>query len=623
MRLLQFVGRACVLLVLFVVPTAGFVKSSRMFEHPVKPGPWHPTPPLLIFANRGNIGWATHDHKPTPDELKYLYFFGVLPYTPPPTHPPAAPATAPPTPIRPSLGAMPKTGWALDNGALITTDNNDVLILRPLTYGRPSLPGQGKGWRGAYWQPARTKRWQNYTLGVTVTNLGGQGFGGNATVVVGYAITRAGYAVSISAGRITIQNPSGAHIYSGVIHSATSHRVVVKLTNRLGVAVDGASIASLPVGHVQGGMGFGVWKAASSQQPAVLHRPASQTVGTTRMIKRIAPIALVLVLGAVATGSFLNGGGKSATATPSTPVAGALPWYAPYVDASLTMPKFSSRQVVLSFITGNGCAPTWNGTPLAQATAINTRIQQTQALSDQVIASFGGKAGPEPAVNCSDPTQLAASYKDVVTRYNLSTIDLDIEGSASLNSIVNARRAVAIASVQKAQARAGRGLAVWLTLAVTPSGLLPDSLAIVQQMLSAGVTISGVNVMTFDYGPLGGQTVLSASESALTSTAAQIQSLGLNSWSELGATIMEGRTDTAGQVWNLSDGEAFRNFAYTHRLGRLSEWSLLRDQQCSGTPRQPSNSCSGVTQQLQQFSQIFGNQAAPKLSSLSKHTERT
>ena len=337
------------------------------------------------------------------------------------------------------------------------------------------------------------------------------------------------------------------------------------------------------------------------------------------MIKRIAPIALVLVLGAVASGCSLNGGGKSvtdgggksATATASTTATGAAPWYAPYVDASLTMPKFPSRQVVLGFITGNGCTPTWNGTPLAQATAINTRIQQTQALGDQVIASFGGKIGPEPAVSCSDPAQLAASYQSVVSRYNLSTIDLDIEGSASLNSTVNARRAVAIATVQKAQAKAGRGLAVWLTLAVTPSGLLPDSLAVVREMMSAGVTISGVNVMTFDYGPLGGQTVLSASESALTSTAAQIQSLGLNSWSELGATIMEGHTDTAGQVWNLSDAQAFWNFAYTHRLGRLSEWSLLRDQQCSGTPPQPSNSCSGVTQQLQQFSKILGNQTTP------------
>jgi hypothetical protein len=253
MKLVKFVGRACVLVVLFVAPTGAFVKASGMLEHPVKPGPWHPTAPLIIFANQGNVGWAMRAHKPTPDQLKYLRLIGVLPYTPPP-----------PTPIPPSLAEMPTTGWTLDNGALIATDSNDVLVLRPLTYGQSSLPGQGQGWRGAYWQPARTKQWQNYTLGVTVTNLGGQGSGGDATIVVGYAITRAGYAVSISAARITIQDPSGAHIYSGVIHSATHHRVVVTLTKRLSVTVDGASIASFPVGHVQGGMGFGVWKAAVS-----------------------------------------------------------------------------------------------------------------------------------------------------------------------------------------------------------------------------------------------------------------------------------------------------------------------------------------------------------------------
>ncbi len=74
-------------------------------------------------------------------------------------------------------------------------------------------------------------------------------------------------------------------------------------------------------------------------------------------------------------------------------------------------------------------------------------------------------------MSCSDPKQLAASYQTVISRYNLSTIDLDIERSASLNPTVNARRAIAIATVQKAQAKAGKKLAVWLTLAVTPSGL--------------------------------------------------------------------------------------------------------------------------------------------------------
>jgi hypothetical protein len=257
-RALQFVSTIALGLAL-AVPVAAFVKLSGMLGHTTTiavaaapPGQWHPTPPLVIFSNQSNYGWATTKHPATPTELQLLYLIGVLPYVPPPLPP------LPPLP--PSLTSMPTTGWTLDNGATITTDSNGVLVLRPLTSGQPSLPGQGQGWRGAYWYPARTAHWHNYTLGVTITNLGGQGSGANATVVVGYGVTHNGYAVSISAARITIQNPSGAHIFNGVIHSANTHRVVVTLSKRLSVSVDGASVASFPV-SVRGGIGFGTWKA--------------------------------------------------------------------------------------------------------------------------------------------------------------------------------------------------------------------------------------------------------------------------------------------------------------------------------------------------------------------------
>ena len=276
------------------------------------------------------------------------------------------------------------------------------------------------------------------------------------------------------------------------------------------------------------------------------------------------------------------------------------------------MPKFPSRQVVLSFITGNGCTPTWNGTPLAQATAINTRIQQTQALSDQVIASFGGKTGPEPAVSCSDPTQLAASYQTVVSRYNLSTIDLDIEGSASLNSTVNARRAVAIATVQKAQAKAGRGLAVWLTLAVTPSGLLPDSLAVVQEMMSAGVTISGVNVMTLRLRasgrPDGAQRQrerphFHCSADPVSRASTRGPSWARRSWKATPTPLVRCGTSPTPKRSGTS---------HTHTV--LDACPSGRSSATNSAPaprRQPSNSCSGVTQQLQQFSAILGKQPRP------------
>jgi len=325
----------------------------------------------------------------------------------------------------------------------------------------------------------------------------------------------------------------------------------------------------------------------------------------------------------------INGGGGAPAPSHATAVgpsrgklAGAPPWYAPYVDLTLaSVPRFQdtaanpSRHGVLGFIVAGphgGCTPTWGGlSTLDQAATINSWIKQAQIAHDQVLVSFGGAKGSDLAVGCADPTELEAAYQTVVDRYNLSAIDLDVEGPASLNATVTARRARAIAALQRGGLTAGHPLAVWLTLTVSPSGLEQDGVAAIQQMLSAGVHLTGVNVMAFDYGPLDGHSVLSASESALTATAGQLQSVyrsnhiraGIGGvWHELGATIMEGRTDTAGQVWKLSDARALYGFALAHHLGRLSEWSLGRDQACSGAAPQPSDSCSGVPQQRLEFS---------------------
>lgn len=317
--------------------------------------------------------------------------------------------------------------------------------------------------------------------------------------------------------------------------------------------------------------------------------------------------ALLLVAGGVA---FVFGSGGGSTTKVTKAPTGAPPWYAPYADVSLPMPQFPGRHIVLGFILGNRCAPTWGGgQALAQATTINSRIRQTQATGNQVIASFGGEAGPELAVSCTNPAQLKGAYQAVVRRYGLTMVDLDIESEKSLDPTVNARRAQAIATLQHAQATAGKPLSVWLTLAVTPSGLVSTGIATIKQMMAAGVTVSGVNVMAFDYGRLDRQTVLNASENAVTATAAQVRRLGLNSWSEVGATIMVGNTDTPGQEWSLASARSFYTFAHAHRLGRLSIWSLARDKQCLGNPPQPNDFCSGIAQQPLKFSSLLGRNA--------------
>jgi len=165
----RLVRGICTLLI-FAVPLAAFVHEMFKRKAPsptaavtAAPASWHPTPPPIMFADVGNVGWALSAHKPSALEKEELVLTGVVPIIPKRT---------PPTQLPASLNSMPTTGWTLDNGAKITTDSRGVLVLRPLTKGRPSLPGQGAGWRGAYWLPLNTSHWENYTLRVTITNLG-------------------------------------------------------------------------------------------------------------------------------------------------------------------------------------------------------------------------------------------------------------------------------------------------------------------------------------------------------------------------------------------------------------------------------------------------------------------
>ena len=245
----RLVGGICTLL-MFAVPVAAFVHEafSGKAPRPAAPAAWRPTQPPIILAGRWNVGWALNGRKASALEMEDLAATGAVNLVPTPKAVPAM------------LTSMPTTGWTLDNGATITTDSHGFLVLRPLTNGRASLPGQGKGWRGAYWLPLSTLHWQNYTLDVTITNLGAEGSGGSATVVVGHTAKQVGYAVSISSARITIQNQSGGHLFSRVIPASTSHRVSVTLAKQLRVTIDGSLIATFHTGKVQGGMGFGTYK---------------------------------------------------------------------------------------------------------------------------------------------------------------------------------------------------------------------------------------------------------------------------------------------------------------------------------------------------------------------------
>ena len=355
--------------------------------------------------------------------------------------------------------------------------------------------------------------------------------------------------------------------------------------------------------------------------------------GPVEPVRRLSLIRLLVAI--VATFGVIAGGLAgwqlySASADDSTEGS----WFAGYVDVTAT-PTFAfetpttkaAKQVVLSFVVASSdgaCTPSWGGAySLDEASAsldLDRRIARLQQQGGEVAVSFGGLRNNELAVTCTSVTQLAAAYSAVIDRYNLSTIDLDVEGAALDDSAANVRRAEALAIVQKQRRAEGKSLAIWLTLPVTQTGLAVNGQNAVRATLTGKVDLAGVNAMTMDYGSslTEGTSMLQAGEDAVVALQRQLgilykeQHISLNSgtlWSKVGATPMIGQNDDKGEVFTLADATKFNAFLQSHGVGRVSAWSLNRDRSCGSnytTLTVVSDSCSGIAQGGRHFATILG-----------------
>jgi cellulose synthase/poly-beta-1,6-N-acetylglucosamine synthase-like glycosyltransferase/chitodextrinase len=310
-------------------------------------------------------------------------------------------------------------------------------------------------------------------------------------------------------------------------------------------------------------------------------------------------------------------------------------WFAPYVDVTLT-PTYQfqatsadpARQSVLGFVVSDPdapCTPSWGGaytlTQADQELAVGSRIAQLQQDGAQAIVSFGGQKNTSLDVACSTPQRLAAAYQSVITQYHLTTIDLDVEGSALSNFAAEQRRAAAMAELESTARRDHRRLSIWLTLPVEPDGLQDNAISVIESMLRDRVPIAGVNLMTMDFSQTpeaAGTTMVGEVESALDSAHSQLAGLlpryGLQLkpqqiWQRLGMTVMIGQNNIRGEQLTVAGAQALSAFARSNHLGRVSMWSLNRDSQCGSAFAETglmSNSCSGTAQSGLEFSHVFG-----------------
>jgi chitinase len=362
--------------------------------------------------------------------------------------------------------------------------------------------------------------------------------------------------------------------------------------------------------------------------PTAVHDPLDdldwpETDGPVRKLSWGRVGILVLVLAVV-------GGGAAAAVLHWRNTSGptAKSWAVPYVDVTLT-PTFQfqdptanpANDVALGFVVADptsACTPSWGGAySLDEASAsldLDRRVSQLRAAGGNVMLSLGGANNSELAVACTDQAQLTAAYRQLVKRYDVTTLDLDVEGTAVADQASLERRAAALKAVQ-----ADTKLAVWLTLPVSPDGLTADGLNAVRTTLEGGVSLRGVNVMTMDYGSSSAPDMLSLSTSALEATHKQLTDLYLRLgvqltssqvWSRIGATPMIGQNDVDAERFTLADARGLASFALDKGLGRVSMWSLNRDAPCKGTFTNVvvhSNTCSGVPQDALAFSSVFAD----------------
>jgi len=311
------------------------------------------------------------------------------------------------------------------------------------------------------------------------------------------------------------------------------------------------------------------------------------------------------------------------------------PWFASYVDVTATplypfeqLGAIKAHNVMLSFVVSSStdnCTPSWGSVyslnDAGSKLDLDRRIVRLEQQGGGVSVSFGGELNNELAVDCKDPNKLLNAYQSVIDRYHLNTIDLDLENNGLTDQQAMKRRAVALWKIQSQMRAKGKSLAIWLTLPVSPQGLTQDGTNAISEMLSNGVDIAGVNVMTMDYGNARpkDQPMEQASEAALIETHRQLgilyQQAGihLNSatlWRKIGATPMIGQNDEITDVFTVDDAASLNKFATAQGMGRLSMWSANRDLQCGDNyinVKIVSDSCSGVKQNKFGFALTLSN----------------
>ncbi|WP_333775007.1 chitinase [Streptomyces sp. IBSBF 3136] len=323
---------------------------------------------------------------------------------------------------------------------------------------------------------------------------------------------------------------------------------------------------------------------------------------------------------AAALGLALTGTGTAQAATP-------LPnhVFAPYFEAwtgespAALSAQSGAKHLTMAFLqtaSKGSCTPYWNGDtsmPIAAST-FGTDIKTIQANGGDVIPSFGGytadTTGTEIADSCTDVQQIAAAYEKVITTYDISRLDMDIEVDSLDNTAAIDRRNKAVKLVEDWAAANGRKVEISYTLPTTTHGLADNGAALLRNAVSNGTRVDVVNLMTFDYYDNQAHDMAQDTQTAaqgLYDLLAQLYpgKTPAQLWNMVGVIEMPGVDDFGkAETFTLANARTVYDWAVSKGINTLSFWALQRDNgSCAGGAA--ADNCSGIHQNTWDFTRIF------------------
>ena len=321
------------------------------------------------------------------------------------------------------------------------------------------------------------------------------------------------------------------------------------------------------------------------------------------------------------------GTGSAAAATPM-PAQVFAPYFETWTPDGLTTTAQQSgaRYFTMAFLetlNKHSCTLAWNGS--SSQTVAGGRylsdIASLRGLGGDVVPSLGGwsadQGRTEIGDSCTRVNSIAAAYEALVTTYNISRIDMDIEGRSLTKPDGIDRRNKAIAQLESWAAANGRPLQISFTLPTSPSGLEASGLAVMQNAKANGTRVDVVNIMTFDYYDRTTTDMGAAAISALNGLHSQLATLypaktNAQLWAMEGTTLMPGLDDypRKTEVTGQADATRVLNFARGNGVNTLSMWAIQRDHGgCAG--QTGANNCSGIVQNDWDFTHILAPFTGP------------